>query len=176
MKGSPMTTSHTPQIEPNGTVSSKRRLTMGGTAMTQFVDAIPGWIVAMSGDFDGGVFARVVGESEDAGADRTLLRLEHYFIRNDGSTLVTADRAEMDARREEPVAKEPDLAHIAGDVQPDELPERPFFNVISEGDDPSVGDSVAGRIGRRRARGGERGHSSRSQSARLRIRRRCARA
>lgn len=71
---------------------SKNSQTMGGTAVIQFVEPINGYIVAMSGDFDGGVFARVVGEPRDAGEGRTELDLEHYFIRKDGSTIQTRDQ------------------------------------------------------------------------------------
>lgn len=68
-----------------------RKFTMGGTAVTQFVENINGWVVAMSGDFDGGVFARIVGESRDLGHGRTEVDLEHHFVRKDGSTISTKD-------------------------------------------------------------------------------------
>lgn len=68
-----------------------RKFTMGGTAVTQFIQPLNGWVVAMSGDFDGGVFARVVGGPRDLGQGRTEYDLEHYFVRKDGSTISTRD-------------------------------------------------------------------------------------
>jgi hypothetical protein len=65
-----------------------KRCTMGGTAAFDFVEPINGYVVAMSGDFDGGVFARVTGEPRVEG-NKTHLALEHYFIRKDGSTIRT---------------------------------------------------------------------------------------
>lgn len=68
-----------------------KQFTMGGTATFDFVEPINGYVVAMTGDFDGGVFARVVGEPVTDG-DRTYLDLEHYFIRKDGSRVETRDK------------------------------------------------------------------------------------
>ncbi|MFN3945261.1 MAG: hypothetical protein ACK4K7_10055 [Allosphingosinicella sp.] len=73
-----------------------KRFTMGGTATFDFVEPINGYVVAMSGDFDGGVFARVVGEPRVEGA-KTYLDLEHYFIRKDGSTIHTRDQSVLTA-------------------------------------------------------------------------------
>lgn len=73
-----------------------KSFTMGGTATFDYVEAIGGYIVAMSGDFDGGVFARVVGEPRVEG-NKTYLDLEHYFIRKDGSTIHTRDKSVLTA-------------------------------------------------------------------------------
>ncbi len=73
-----------------------KRFTMGGTASFDFVEPIGGYVVAMSGDFDGGAFARVVGEPRVVG-NRTHLDLEHYFIRKDGSTIHTRDEGVLTA-------------------------------------------------------------------------------
>ena len=73
-----------------------RQFTMGGTATFDFVEPVNGYVVAMTGDFDGGVFARVVGEPRVEGA-RTHLDLEHYFMRKDGSTIHTRDRSVLTA-------------------------------------------------------------------------------
>ena len=74
-------------------MAASKKLTMGGTALTQFVPDLNGWVVAMSGDFDGGVFARIVGEPVDKGNGRSELELEHFFTRKDGSTIQTRDKA-----------------------------------------------------------------------------------
>lgn len=73
-----------------------KQFAMGGTAIFDFVEAISGYIVAMTGNFEGGVFARVVGEPrvED---NKTFLDLEHYFIRNDGSMIHTRDTSVLTA-------------------------------------------------------------------------------
>lgn len=68
------------------------KMKMGGTAMTQFIPEINGWVVAMSGDFDGGVFARVTAGPFDKGNGRMEYELEHYFVRKDGSTIQTKDK------------------------------------------------------------------------------------
>lgn len=68
-----------------------KQFTMGGTATFDFVEPINGYVVAMSGDFDGGVYARVVGEPRVEG-NKTYLNLEHYFIRTDGSMIYTHDK------------------------------------------------------------------------------------
>ena len=73
-----------------------KQFTMGGTATFDFVEPINGYIVAMSGDFDGGVFARQVGEPRAEG-NKTFLNLEHYFIRKDGSTIHTRDQSVLTA-------------------------------------------------------------------------------
>lgn len=73
-----------------------KRFTMGGTATFDFVEPIGGYVVAMSGDFDGGVFARVVGEPRTEG-NKTHLDLEHYFVRKDGSSIHTRDESVLTA-------------------------------------------------------------------------------
>lgn len=73
-----------------------KQFTMGGTATFDFVEPINGYVVAMSGDFDGGVFARQVGEPRVEG-NKTYLDLEHYFIRKDGSTIHTRDESVLTA-------------------------------------------------------------------------------
>jgi len=73
-----------------------KRFNMGGTATFDFVEPINGYVVAMSGDFDGGVFARAVGEPRVKG-NKTHLDLEHYFIRKDGSTIHTRDQSVLTA-------------------------------------------------------------------------------
>lgn len=73
-----------------------KQLTMGGTATFDFVEAINGYVVAMSGDFDGGVFARVVGEPRVEG-NKTYLDMEHYFLRKDGSMIQTRDQGVLTA-------------------------------------------------------------------------------
>jgi len=70
--------------------------TMGGTATFDFTPAIEGYVVAMSGDFDGGAFARVVGEPKVEGAV-TRVDMEHFFMRKDGSTLQTRDKGVLTA-------------------------------------------------------------------------------
>jgi hypothetical protein len=73
-----------------------RRFTMGGAATFDFIEPLNGYLVAMSGDFDGGVFARVVGEPRVDGA-KTHLELEHFFMRKDGSTIQTRDESVLTA-------------------------------------------------------------------------------
>ena len=72
------------------------RYTMGGTATFDFIEPLNGYLVAMSGDFDGGVFARVAGEPRVEGA-KTHLDLEHFFMRKDGSTIQTRDKSVLTA-------------------------------------------------------------------------------
>ena len=73
-----------------------RKFTMGGTATFDYFEPINGYVVAMTGDFDGGVFARAVGEPRVEGP-RTHLDLEHYFMRKDGSTIHTRDKSVLTA-------------------------------------------------------------------------------
>lgn len=67
-----------------------KSFTMGGTATFDFVEPINGYVVAMTGDFDGGAFARAVGEPRVEG-NKTYIDLEHYFLRSDGSSIHTRD-------------------------------------------------------------------------------------
>jgi hypothetical protein len=73
-----------------------KSFTMGGTATFDFVEPIGGYVVAMSGDFDGGVFARVVGEPRVDGA-QTHVDMEHFFLRKDGSAIRTRDKGVLTA-------------------------------------------------------------------------------
>ncbi|MFN3945260.1 MAG: hypothetical protein ACK4K7_10050 [Allosphingosinicella sp.] len=66
---------------------------MGGTAIFEAVPGTGGFMVAMSGDFEGGVFARVIGEPRQLGNGRTGYDLEHFFARADGSTISTKDES-----------------------------------------------------------------------------------
>jgi hypothetical protein len=77
-------------------MSMSRQFTMGGTATFDFIEAITGYVVAMTGDFDGGAFARVVGEPRVEG-NKTFLEMEHTFIRKDGSTIQTRDQSVLTA-------------------------------------------------------------------------------
>jgi hypothetical protein len=71
----------------------KKTFKMGGTALTQYMEDAAGWVVAMTGDFDGGVFARVAAGPFDKGNGRTEYDLEHFFVRKDGSTIQTRDKS-----------------------------------------------------------------------------------
>ncbi len=73
-----------------------KQFTMGGTATFDYAEPVGGYIVAMSGDFDGAAFARAVGEPRVDGA-KTYLDLEHYFICKDGSTIHTRDKSVLTA-------------------------------------------------------------------------------
>jgi hypothetical protein len=73
-----------------------KQVTIGGAATFDFIEPIGGYIVAMTGDFDGGAFARVVGEPRVDG-NKTYLDMEHTFIRNDGSTIETRDQTVLTA-------------------------------------------------------------------------------
>ncbi|WP_157235600.1 hypothetical protein [Methylosinus sp. LW4] len=73
-----------------------KHFTMGGTATFDFIELLGGYIVAMTGDFDGGAFARVVGEPRVQG-NKTYLDMEHTFIRKDGSTIQTRDQSVLTA-------------------------------------------------------------------------------
>lgn len=66
---------------------------MGGTAIFEAVPGSGGFMVAMTGDFEGGVFARLVGRPRDLGNGRTGYDLEHFFARADGSTVSTKDES-----------------------------------------------------------------------------------
>lgn len=66
---------------------------MGGTAIFEAVPGTGGFMVAMSGDFDGGAFARAVGDPKQLGGGRTRYDLEHFFARADGSTISTKDES-----------------------------------------------------------------------------------
>jgi hypothetical protein len=78
-------------------MTAVKKLTMGGAAITQFVPELNGWVVAMAGDFDGGVFARIVEGPNDKGNGRLEYDLEHFFTLKDGSTIQTRDKAVVQA-------------------------------------------------------------------------------
>lgn len=67
-----------------------RTLNMGGTANFGFADTANGFVVAMTGTFQGGAFAKVNGAQRDG--DITVADLEHVFIHQDGSMIFTRDR------------------------------------------------------------------------------------
>lgn len=66
---------------------------MGGTAIFEAVPESGGFMVAMTGDFDGGAFARLAGKARDLGDGRTGYDLEHFFARADGATISTRDES-----------------------------------------------------------------------------------
>lgn len=66
---------------------------MGGAAIFEAVPGAGGFMVAMTGDFKGGAFARVVSEPRQLGNGRTAYDLEHFFARADGSTISTRDES-----------------------------------------------------------------------------------
>jgi hypothetical protein len=70
-----------------------RTVSLGGTANFGFAENAGGFVVAMTGEFNGGAFAKVVGEPRREG-NRTYAELEHIFIRQDGSMIFTRDKAE----------------------------------------------------------------------------------
>jgi hypothetical protein len=68
-----------------------RKFTIGGAGVVNYVKPADGYVVAMSGDFDGGVFSKVVGGPRDLGNGKSEYELEHYFVRKDGSSIYTRD-------------------------------------------------------------------------------------
>ena len=66
-------------------------MTIGGTANFRAVDET-NYSVAMTGVFDGGVYAKVVG-SQALSDGRTQYNLRHYFTADDGSFLNTQDKS-----------------------------------------------------------------------------------
>lgn len=70
-----------------------RTLNLGGTATFGFAENVGGFVVAMTGAFNGGAFAKVVGEPRRDG-DKTYAEMNHVFTRDDGAMIFTADRAE----------------------------------------------------------------------------------
>lgn len=71
----------------------EREIKLGGTAIFDLAQRDGGFIVAMTGDFKGAAFARVIGEPKREG-NHTVVDLEHVFYREDGSMLQTKDRAD----------------------------------------------------------------------------------
>ncbi|MGF1476834.1 MAG: hypothetical protein ACFB6S_14860 [Geminicoccaceae bacterium] len=63
--------------------------TLGGTANIRNLSQTE-FVVAMTGEFEGGAFARSLG-AEDAGDGWTEYQLEHYFTTENGSWIKTRD-------------------------------------------------------------------------------------
>jgi hypothetical protein len=70
-----------------------RTLNLGGTAVFGFAENVGGFVVAMTGAFNGGAFAKVVGEPRRDG-NKTHAELTHVFTRDDGAMIFTTDTAE----------------------------------------------------------------------------------
>ena len=70
-----------------------RRVSLGGTANFGFAENAGGFVVAMTGEFNGGAFAKVLNEPRREG-NKTHAELEHIFIRQDGSMIFTRDKSE----------------------------------------------------------------------------------
>jgi hypothetical protein len=70
-----------------------RTLNLGGTANFGLADNVGGFVVAMTGDFQGGAFAKVIGEPRRTG-NKTLAEMNHVFTRQDGAMIFTTDQAE----------------------------------------------------------------------------------
>ena len=68
------------------------QFSMGGTAIFDYVEAIDGYTVAMTGDFNGGAYARAAGEPRVEG-NKIYRDLQHFFQRQDGSTIHTQDHS-----------------------------------------------------------------------------------
>lgn len=66
-------------------------LTIGGTANFRAIDDTS-FSVAMTGTFDGGVYAKVVG-SEQSPDGKIHYALRHYFTTDDGSYVNTQDKS-----------------------------------------------------------------------------------
>lgn len=66
-------------------------LTIGGTANFRAIDETS-FSVAMTGTFDGGVYAKVVG-SEELPDGKIRYDLRHYFTADDGSYVNTQDKS-----------------------------------------------------------------------------------
>lgn len=70
-----------------------RTLNLGGTANFGFAENVGGFVVAMTGEFNGGAFAKVIGEPRRDG-NKTHAELNHVFTRQDGAMIFTSDKAE----------------------------------------------------------------------------------
>lgn len=66
---------------------------LGGTANIDAVEPTKGFVVAMTGDFEGGAFARIIGGPRDLGNGVSEYDLEHFFVRADGSSIQTRDKS-----------------------------------------------------------------------------------
>ncbi|MBE9169561.1 hypothetical protein IQ238_19200 [Pleurocapsales cyanobacterium LEGE 06147] len=66
-------------------------LSIGGTANIRAIDAT-NFAVAMTGVFDGGVYARITGAT-DSPDGKKHYDLRHYFVADDGSYVYTQDKS-----------------------------------------------------------------------------------
>ncbi|MBD2463517.1 hypothetical protein H6G89_21160 [Oscillatoria sp. FACHB-1407] len=66
-------------------------LSMGGTANIRAIDAT-NFVVAMTGVFDGGVYAKVT-DATDIPDGKKHYDLRHYFVADDGSYIYTQDKS-----------------------------------------------------------------------------------
>ncbi|MGV2827311.1 hypothetical protein [Myxosarcina sp. GI1(2024)] len=67
------------------------KLSIGGTANIRAIDETS-FAVAMTGVFDGGVYAKVTGVTESADGHKNY-NLRHYFVADDGSYVYTQDKS-----------------------------------------------------------------------------------
>lgn len=67
-----------------------RTLNMGGTANFGFAENVNGFVVALTGTFQGGAFAKV--NSANREGDTTTGDMEHVFVHQDGSMIFTRDK------------------------------------------------------------------------------------
>lgn len=67
------------------------KLSIGGTANIRAIDET-NFAVAMTGVFDGGVYAKTVNNSELADGKKHY-ELRHYFVTDDGSYIYTQDKS-----------------------------------------------------------------------------------
>lgn len=67
------------------------KLSIGGTANIRAIDET-NFAVAMTGVFDGGVYAKTIGNDESADGKKHFA-LRHYFITDDGSYIYTEDKS-----------------------------------------------------------------------------------
>ena len=74
------------------TTPARECRTMGGTANLAYLDAKSG-AGAMTGDFEGGVYFRMIGEPRQLPNGRVEMDFEHLFVTKDGSTLRTRDKS-----------------------------------------------------------------------------------
>lgn len=67
------------------------KLSIGGTANIRAIDET-NFTVAMTGVFDGGVYAKTTGLTESPDGKK-LYELRHYFVVDDGSYVYTQDKS-----------------------------------------------------------------------------------
>jgi hypothetical protein len=70
-----------------------RTLNLGGTAIFGLAENVGGFVVAMTGAFNGGAYAKVNGEPRRDG-NKTYAEMNHVFTRDDGAMIFTSDKAE----------------------------------------------------------------------------------